>query len=129
MTEQACPVELVGTDFELLCRLADLTVGQPAQAQVGGIVMAIVRTATNEVHAVNDRCSHGQVSLSEGEVDKRAIECFLHGSRFDLCTGRALGPPATQPIAVYPVRLIDGDVFVSPSPIEVATASRNESEH
>ena len=44
-----------------------------------------------DFYAINDVCSHADVSLSEGEVDGRTIECWLHGSRFDLRTGQ---PPA-----------------------------------
>lgn len=128
MTDQLLPAELAGTDFELLCDIEDLTVGLPARAEVGGVVMAIVRTGLAEVEAINDRCSHADVSLAEGDVEGRTLECFLHGSRFDLRTGRPSGPPATRPVDVYPVRLIDGDVYVSPSPIEDPIAFRNESE-
>ncbi len=44
---------------------------------------------------MSDVCSHGQVSLSDGEVEGETIECWLHGSRFDLRTGMPLALPAT----------------------------------
>ena len=65
--------------------------------------MCLVRDASGEVHAVNDVCSHADVSLSEGEVEGETIECWLHGSRFDLVTGEPSGLPATQPVPVFPV--------------------------
>ena len=49
---------------------------------------------------------------SEGEVDGCEIECWLHGSRFDLRTGRPLSLPATEPVPVHPVKLEDGKVLV-----------------
>jgi len=53
------------------------------------------------------------VPLSEGEVSNGAIECWLHGSRFDLATGRVLNLPATQPVEVYPVSVTeDGEVRI-----------------
>ena len=52
------------------------------------------------------------VKLPEGEVDGCTLECWLHGSRFDLRTGKPLGPPATQPVRTYPVSVADGDVYV-----------------
>jgi 3-phenylpropionate/trans-cinnamate dioxygenase ferredoxin subunit len=52
------------------------------------------------------------VSLSEGEVEGCTVECWLHGSRFDLRSGKPLDPPATQPVPVYPVRVEDGSVYV-----------------
>ena len=80
--------------------------------------MAIVRTAEDQVHAIHDVCTHANVSLSEGELDGCQLECWLHGSRFDLRSGEPSGPPATVPVAVYPVRLLDGAVYVSPTPLE-----------
>ncbi|MGL5858644.1 MAG: non-heme iron oxygenase ferredoxin subunit [Angustibacter sp.] len=87
--------------------------------QVGAVVVdidghpvAVVRAEDGSLHAVDDTCSHAEVSLSEGEVDGCTIECWLHGSRFDLRTGEPTGLPATQPIAVYPVTVADGLVLV-----------------
>ncbi len=104
--------------YELVCELAELTVGQPARADVGGIPMAIVRVSDTHVHAIHDTCTHANVSLSEGDLDGCTLECWLHGSRFDLRTGDPSGPPATVPVAVYPVRLLDGAVHVRPTPIK-----------
>ena len=95
------------TTFVKVCDLEDLAVGTPALADVDGIPMALVRTAPDEVHAVNDVCTHANVSLSEGELDGCTLECWLHGSRFDLRTGTPSGPPATVPVAVYPVALVE----------------------
>lgn len=64
------------------------------------------------IHALRDVCSHGQVALSDGEIEDGHVECWLHGSRFDLATGRPTGPPATQPVPVYPVRVIDGMIEI-----------------
>ena len=71
---------------------------------VDGVPVALVHTE-GEVFAVNDVCSHADVSLSEGEVDGCTLECWLHGSRFDLRTGAPTGLPATVPVAVYPVTI------------------------
>lgn len=65
------------------------------------------------VHAMLDECSHGQVLLSEGDVEDGYVECWMHGSRFDLSTGVPTGPPATQPVPVYPVRVIDTGIEVA----------------
>jgi 3-phenylpropionate/trans-cinnamate dioxygenase ferredoxin subunit len=74
--------------------------------------VAVVRDEDGDLHAVDDTCSHANVSLSEGEVDGCTVECWLHGSRFDLRTGKPTSLPAIRPIAVYPVRLEDGQVLV-----------------
>ena len=96
---------------------------------VDGIAMAVVRTGEG-VFAINDRCSHADVALSEGEVDGCAIECWLHGSAFDLRTGVPLSLPAIVPVATYPVR-VTGEgaaavVEIDPTP-KTATALTEES--
>ena len=70
-----------------------------------------------DIHAVDDTCSHANVSLSEGELDGCTLECWLHGSRFDIRTGEPSGPPAIVPIDVYPVKVEDDDVFVGTTPL------------
>ncbi|WP_446663568.1 non-heme iron oxygenase ferredoxin subunit [Flexivirga sp. B27] len=107
------PEQVADDDFVRVCALDELPKGEPALAEINGVRVAMVLDVEGVVHAVNDTCSHANVSLSEGEVDGCTIECWLHGSRFDLNTGVPTGPPATVPIAVYPVRIEDGDVYVS----------------
>jgi len=72
------------------------------------VEVAVVRDSEGGWHAVSDICSHGQVSLSDGEVEGCVVECWLHGSQFDLNTGVPLQPPAVVPIPVYSLTL-DGD--------------------
>ena len=71
---------------------------------IDGVPVSLVRVG-DEVFAVGDVCSHAEVSLSEGEVSGCQIECWLHGSRFDLRTGEPSGPPAFEPVPVYPVEI------------------------
>jgi 3-phenylpropionate/trans-cinnamate dioxygenase ferredoxin subunit len=85
-------------------RLADLRPNQPRRVVIDGVPVALVRVG-DEVFAVGDICSHAEVSLSEGEVSGCQIECWLHGSRFDLRTGEPSGPPAFEPVPVYPVEI------------------------
>jgi 3-phenylpropionate/trans-cinnamate dioxygenase ferredoxin subunit len=100
-------------EFVRVCSVDDLpTVGAVA-ADIDGTLVSVVRDSAGDIHAVDDTCSHANVSLSEGEVEDSSIECWLHGSRFDLRTGEPTSLPATTPIAVYPVKIDGGDVFVS----------------
>ena len=94
-------------DYLLACAVADVADGAAKRVVVDGVPVAIVRS-DGEVYAIHDVCSHANVALSEGEIEGRTIECWLHGSRFDLVTGRPTGLPAIQPVTVYPVK-IDGD--------------------
>ncbi|MEI7549124.1 MAG: non-heme iron oxygenase ferredoxin subunit [Actinomycetes bacterium] len=81
--------------------------GRPTKVNIDGQDVCLARVG-EEVFAVGDLCSHADVSLSEGEVDDHFIECWLHGSRFDLRTGEPESFPATTAIPVY-VTSRDGD--------------------
>jgi len=74
----------------------------------GPVAVAVVRAEDGELYAIDDLCSHGAVSLSDGEVEGTTLECWLHGSKFDLRTGAPTGLPATRPVPVYPVT-VDGE--------------------
>src|SRR5690625_591367 len=77
------------------------------------IEIAVVRTESGDLHAVSDVCSHGQVSLSEGDVIDTTIECWLHGSTFDLETGAGIVLPPTEHLEVYPLGVMAARVTVA----------------
>lgn len=92
------------SEFVDIARIGDLAEGAAARFMVSGTPVAVVRVA-DAVYAVDDRCSHADVSLSEGEVEDCFIECWLHGSQFDLRTGEPTCLPATDPIATFTVKI------------------------
>jgi 3-phenylpropionate/trans-cinnamate dioxygenase ferredoxin subunit len=99
--------------FVPVCKLADLPDdGGVASFEVQGEPVAIA-AAAGGYFAIRDVCSHAEVPLSEGEVDGYTIECWLHGSCFDLRTGKPTNLPATEPVPVYPVKIEGDDVLVS----------------
>ena len=81
------------------------------RVELDGTPICIARSQ-GEVFAIHDVCSHADVALSEGDVEDGTIECWLHGSRFDLRTGRPTGLPATKPVTTYPVTVEGDDVLV-----------------
>jgi len=97
--------------FLRACGLSELEEDTPKRVELDGTPVSVVKTE-GEVFAINDICSHANVSLSEGEVEDCQIECWLHGSSFDLRTGKPSGLPATRPVPVYPVQIEEGSVFV-----------------
>ncbi|HEY0934536.1 MAG TPA: non-heme iron oxygenase ferredoxin subunit [Trebonia sp.] len=98
--------------FVRACAVSDLKDGGAVSVELGGDEIAIVKTG-DEIFAIRDWCSHAAVPLSEGEVVGTTIECWLHGSCFDLRTGRPTSMPATVPVPVYPVKVEGDDVLVS----------------
>jgi 3-phenylpropionate/trans-cinnamate dioxygenase ferredoxin subunit len=97
---------------ELAVRVSEMEPGSVVKVVLRGVPVAVVRCEDGTVHAVGDTCTHADVSLSEGEVEGCTIECWLHGSRFDLRTGRPLALPASRPTPVYPVTIDGDDVLV-----------------
>jgi 3-phenylpropionate/trans-cinnamate dioxygenase ferredoxin component len=102
--------------FERIGPAADIAPGTVVAREVNGTPVAVVHCEDGTYHAVYDVCSHQEVPLSEGEVDGCTLECWLHGSRFDVHTGEPTGLPATEPVPVYPVEVRDGDIYVSLAP-------------
>jgi 3-phenylpropionate/trans-cinnamate dioxygenase ferredoxin component len=98
--------------FTRVCGLSELIERAPFAAEVDGTPMVIIKTG-GEVFALAEFCTHEEVSLADGEVYDHTVECWLHGSCFSLRTGQPTGPPATTPLATYPVRVDGDDVFVS----------------
>ncbi len=97
--------------FERACALSEVAEDEALGVTVGDYDVAVARHG-EEVFAVENICSHAAVALSEGEVDDCTVECWLHGSRFDLRTGKPTGLPATEPVATFPVDVRGGDVYV-----------------
>jgi 3-phenylpropionate/trans-cinnamate dioxygenase ferredoxin subunit len=92
--------------FERVCALDEIQADQALAITVGRYDLAIARDG-DEVFAVEDMCSHADVALSQGEVVCNdggcQIECWMHGSMFDLRTGKPTNLPATEPVATFPV--------------------------
>jgi len=103
------------TMFETV-RKSVLEESKPLRVVVDGEDVLLAKIA-DEIFAVSDICSHSEVSLSEGEISGCAIECWLHGSSFDLRTGKQSGPPATAPIKTFAIQLEENQsdpmIFVS----------------
>ena len=95
-----------------ICALEDIKPGKSIRVKVGDVAIAIVRTPNGEVKALDDKCSHGEISLSEGFIDNETIECWAHGAKFDINTGKPLSLPAYEPVATYEVLIDNGDIFL-----------------
>ena len=97
---------------ELVCSAGDIQVKQALRILVDGYPVAVVRDSMGDIHAICDTCSHADISLSEGDVEGCAIECWGHGSQFDLRSGQPLQLPAYDPVPVFAVELDGDNVYV-----------------
>jgi len=92
----------------------DVPVGEARRYSVDGRHVAVVNLGEKGFRAVDAVCSHAHYFLDEGEVDveETSIECWKHGSTFDLDTGRPRTLPATQPVATYAVTDDGDDILI-----------------
>ncbi|PZR52536.1 non-heme iron oxygenase ferredoxin subunit [Xylanimonas oleitrophica] len=103
--------------MQYACAVGDLAPEEARLVELTGpdgapVPVAVIRDADGEFHALSDLCSHGAVSLSDGEVEGCLVECWLHGSQFDVRTGKPVQLPAVKPVPVYPVTVDGEDVLV-----------------
>jgi 3-phenylpropionate/trans-cinnamate dioxygenase ferredoxin subunit len=96
-----------------ICPVDELPPGGMRLAEHEELEIGIFNCA-GDVLAIEDRCSHDDGPLVEGELDQDTctVECPRHGSRFDLRTGRPLTLPAYQPVETFPVSVEDGIIRV-----------------
>ena len=109
------------SSYQRACAARDVPAGVPVRVDVDGVPVALARCDDGLIRAIYDECSHASIALSEGELDGCTIECWLHGSRFDLRTGYPTGLPATRPVPVFPV-LIEGDGDDAVVLVDISTA-------
>lgn len=95
-----------------VCAESELDPECALKVVIDGIPIVLAKDSDGTCHALGDTCSHAEISLSEGFVEKDKIECWAHGAVFDLKTGRALRLPATEPVPVYELSVVDGDIYI-----------------
>lgn len=82
--------------------------------EVEGTSIVLVATGGGAYYALEDRCSHEDYPLSDGELmdDNERLECIYHGAKFNVRTGKAVALPAIRPVPVYDVKVEDGEILV-----------------
>jgi [ribosomal protein S5]-alanine N-acetyltransferase len=100
--------------------------GEIRAVRAGDAFVAVARL-DGAWRAFSDDCTHHACPLSDGWLAEGGVECPCHGSIFDVTTGAVLRGPATEPIAVFGVRLVDGRVEVAvPAPATTADSVRTK---
>lgn len=96
-----------------VCSIDELPPGSVKVFRHEDLEIGVVNCA-GKLFAIEDRCSHDDGPLAEGELDQASckVECPRHGSRFDLATGRPETLPAYEPVETFPVEVVDGTVVV-----------------
>lgn len=91
--------------------------GVPKRGLMGleaeGVRIVLVSTGDGAYYALEDKCSHEDYPLSDGElIDGDRVECIYHGAKFDPGSGRAVALPAIRPVKTYDVKVEDGAIMV-----------------
>lgn len=96
-----------------VCALDDVQPDSAIRVDINDHRLAVVRCG-DDVYVIGDRCTHEDISLAEGDIDcfSKTIECWKHGSEFNLIDGAAETLPATKPTPTYAVTVADGDIYV-----------------
>ncbi|AJW79058.1 MULTISPECIES: non-heme iron oxygenase ferredoxin subunit [Clavibacter] len=99
-----------------ICAVDELGENEALRIEIEGLAIALVKDSSGTVHAIGDTCTHGDISLAEGFVEGDTLECWAHGSKFSLETGKPRTLPAYEPVPVYPVSIVDGDIHIDTTP-------------
>jgi len=101
---------------ERVCTTAELETNKAFRVVLDGTAIVVVKDSAGAVHAIGDTCTHGDISLAEGFVEDEDIECWAHGSKFSLATGKPLNLPAYEPVPVFAVSVdAEGVITIDPT--------------
>jgi nitrite reductase/ring-hydroxylating ferredoxin subunit len=92
-------------------KVEDLAEGSMTAVDVAGVHVLLARIG-GEVYAVSGTCTHEETDLGLGFLLEERVTCPLHLSSFDLRTGEVLGPPATEPLKKFNVKIDGGQILV-----------------
>lgn len=98
-------------NFVKVAPLSEVPVGRAHVFEVKGKRIAVCH-AEDGVYAIDDRCTHDNGPLGEGELVEDEIECPRHGARFDIRSGKALCLPAVGAVATYAVEIRDEEIWI-----------------
>jgi len=102
----------MGNEFVKVANKEDVLAGKIKAVEINGKKIAICQ-AGDSFYAVGDTCSHAKEALHKGQIVNGEIECPKHGAHFDLKTGKAMCPPAVQPIPTYPLETRGEEIWVA----------------
>ena len=101
------------TGFVRVADVSEIPLGQMKAVKVG-VQEVLLVNVDGVIHACDNWCNHQRYRLSAGDVDGEEVRCDLHGSKFNVVTGEATNPPATEPMKIFEVRLDGSDVLIRP---------------
>lgn len=98
--------------LEQVGNLDEIEPGTARVVEVAGQSIALCRVEDGDLYAIENRCTHDDGPLGEGELDGDRIECPRHGALFDVTSGRAVTLPAIGKVRCFAVSIDDGQVQI-----------------
>ena len=98
--------------IEQVGSLEEIQPGTARVVEVNGQSIALCRLEQGDLYAIENRCTHDDGPLGEGELEDDRIECPRHGALFDVTTGRAVTLPAIGKVRCFAVSVADGQVQI-----------------
>jgi nitrite reductase/ring-hydroxylating ferredoxin subunit len=94
-----------------LCSTSDVAPGSALKVEMGDLILAVFNV-DGAFYVIDDTCTHGPGSLSEGYIEDDVVECNFHNGQFNIRTGEVVSPPCMIPIKTYPVSVVDDRVTI-----------------
>ena len=94
-----------------LCNTSDVEIGAALRVEKDDLTLAVFNL-DGEFFVIDDACTHGPGSLSEGYVEGDVVECNFHNGQFNIKTGEVVSPPCMIPVKTYRAVVDDGKVFI-----------------
>ena len=95
----------------VICSTDDVAEGAALKVETEGLILAVFNVE-GEFYVMNDGCTHGPGSLSEGYIEGDVVECNFHNGQFNIRTGEVVSPPCMIPQKIYPTIIEDGKVVI-----------------
>ncbi len=102
------------SDLLFICSASDVPAGSATRAEAGEFVLAVFNL-DGTIFVIDDACTHGPGSLSEGYIEDDIVECNFHRGAFNIRTGAVVSPPCTVPVRTYAVVISQGAVYIDPN--------------
>lgn len=99
-------------DYHRAARSGQVREGSVRRFVVQNTEIAVARL-NGKAYALHNLCTHLACHLSSGKVENNGLTCLCHGSIFDLASGEPINPPASRPVKTYPVREVDGHIYIA----------------
>jgi nitrite reductase/ring-hydroxylating ferredoxin subunit len=95
-----------------LCSTEDVAPGTALKVEIGDLALAVFNI-DGAFYVIDDQCTHGPGSLSEGYIQDDVVECNFHNGQFNIRTGEVISPPCVVPVRTYPASVEDGEVYIT----------------